>query len=98
MKSIEQIIEIVSKETKVSVSDIINPSRKENIIVARHLSMWACRWFTKESLQKIARVHGKLNHGTVINACNSIESQATSKFDKHNVKQLCEIIVKQIKN
>lgn len=93
MKTVNEIIEIVSKETKVSVKDIINPSRKENIILARHLSMWACRWYTRVPMQKIAHAHGKRNHGTVINACTSIDAQATYK---KTVKELCERIVKQI--
>lgn len=93
MQTVNEIIEIVSRETKVSVKDIINPSRKENIILARHLSMWACRWYTRVPMQKIAHAHGKRNHGTVINACQSIDSQATYK---KSVKELCERIVKQI--
>ena len=95
MKTVNEIIEIVSKETKVSVKDIINPSRKENIILARHLSMWACRWYTRVPMQKIAAAHGRRNHGTVINACQSIDSQASYK---QSVKQLCETIVKKINN
>lgn len=93
MKTVNEIIEIVSKETKVSVSDIINPSRKENIILARHLSLWASRWYTIVPMQKIAAAHGKRNHGTVINACRSIDAQATYK---KSVQELCERIVKQI--
>jgi chromosomal replication initiator protein len=93
MKTLNEIIEIVSKETKVSVSDIINPSRKENIILARHLSMWAARWYTRIPMKKIALAHGKRNHGTVINACRSIDDQSTYK---NSVRELCERIVKQI--
>ena len=92
--SIDQIIEIVSKETGVSSKEIKNPSRREKIIVARHLSMWACRWYTKYPMQKIASVHGKKQHGTVINACESIDSQ--SRYNP-NIKSLCEKIVNQIK-
>jgi chromosomal replication initiator protein len=93
MKSLSEIIEIVSKETNIPVAAIKNPSRKEEIILARHLSMWACRWYTRNSMQKIAYEHGKRNHGTVINACQSIDAQATYKS---SVRELCERIVKQI--
>jgi chromosomal replication initiator protein len=95
MKSVNEIIEIVSKETSIPVAAIKNPSRKEEIILARHLSMWASRWYTPTSMQKIAAAHGKRNHGTVINACTSIDAQATYK---KSVKELCDKIVNQINN
>ena len=94
MKNIQEIIQIVSRETGVSASDIVNPSRRGEIIVARHLSMWACRWNTKNSMQKIAAAHGKRNHGTIINACASIDSQITYNS---RIKSLCERIVNSIK-
>jgi chromosomal replication initiator protein len=93
MKTLSEIIEIVSKETKVPVAAIKNPSRKEEIILARHLSMWASRWYTSNPMQKIAAEHGKRNHGTVINACRSIDAQTTYK---NSVRELCERIVNQI--
>jgi chromosomal replication initiator protein len=92
--NIEQIISIVSAETKVSVTDIINPSRKSNKVLARHLSMWACRWYSSASLQKIAAAHNRKQHGSVINASASIENQM-----KYNSKiyQICQSIINQIK-
>ena len=91
---IEQIISIVSEETKVSVTDIINPSRKSNKVFARHLSMWACRWYSNQSLQKIASAHNRKQHGSVINASTSIENQM-----KYNAKinQICQTIINQVK-
>lgn len=94
MKSIQEIIEIVSKETYVPVCDIVNPSRRGPIVLARHLSMWACRWNTRSSMQMIAAAHGKRNHGTVINACTSIDDQASYN---PSLKNLCEKILNQIK-
>ena len=92
--TIDQIIAIVSRETGVSANDIKKDSRKEKTVLARHLSMWACRWYTKNPMQKIASAHGKNQHGTVINACTSIESQ--SRYNS-KIKTLCENIVNQIK-
>jgi chromosomal replication initiation ATPase DnaA len=92
--NIEQIISIVSEETKVSVSDIVNPSRKSNKVFARHLSMWACRWYSNQSLQKIAAAHNRKQHGSVINGSTSIENQM-----KYNPKinQICQNIINQVK-
>ena len=91
---IEQIISIVSEETKVSVTNIVNPSRKANTVFARHLSMWACRWYSNQSLQKIASAHNRKQHGSVINASTSIENQM-----KYNAKinQICQTIINQVK-
>ena len=91
---IEQIISIVSEETKVSVTNIVNPSRKANTVCARHLSMWACRWYSNQSLQKIASAHNRKQHGSVINASTSIENQM-----KYNAKinQICQTIINQVK-
>ena len=95
MKNIQEIIRIVSRETGVSALDIANPSRCGKIILARHLSMWACRWYTKSSLQMISAAHGKKSHGTVMNACASIDAQITYNS---RIKSLCEKIVKTIKH
>ena len=92
--NIEQIISIVSEETKVSVTNIVNPSRKANTVLARHLSMWACRWYSSASLQKIAAAHNRKQHGSVINASSSIENQM-----KYNAKidQICQNIINRVK-
>lgn len=89
MKSIQEIIKIVADETGISVKDILNNSRKENIVFARHLSMWACKWFTEESLQKIANEHNRNNHGTVINACQSIRHMSSYN---ESIKDACNRI------
>jgi chromosomal replication initiator protein len=70
--TVQQIIEIVSNTTKISVEAIKSPSRKSNIVQARHLSMHFSRWNTKLSMQKIAQIHGRDYHATVINADNAI--------------------------
>jgi chromosomal replication initiator protein len=66
--SVQQIQEIVSKATKISVAEIKSPSRKANIVQARHLSMHFSRWYTSLPMLKIAILHGKDNHATVIHA------------------------------
>jgi chromosomal replication initiation ATPase DnaA len=76
----QTIIEIVSELTEVSVKDIIGNSRKANIVKARHLSMHAYRWHSDLSLQKIAALHGKDNHATVIWADTQISGYC--KVDK----------------
>lgn len=95
MVTIKQIQQLVSRETRVELTDLHDNSRKGDIIIARHLSMYFCRWNTEQSLLKIAAEHGKSTHGTVINACASVDNQkkTNSKF-----RETYENISTQIKN
>jgi chromosomal replication initiator protein len=93
--TVQQIIEIVSNTTKISVEAIQSPSRKGNIVQARHLSMHFSRWNTKLSMQKIAKLHGRDYHATVINADNAITWEIR-KDEK--LKAIYNEIESQIKN
>lgn len=78
--SIDQIIKIVAEESGISAKDITSQSRRQDRVLARHLSMWACRWYSGASLQKIAAAHNRVQHGSVIHASNAIEDAI--RFDK----------------
>jgi len=91
----QTIIEIVSQLTEVSVKDIIGNSRKANIVKARHLSMHAYRWHSDLSLQKIAALHGKENHATVI--CADTQVSGYCKVDKE-FAELTKQLILTIKN
>ena len=71
---INQIINLVSHETGISVDKILSRSRKAPVVHARQISMWLCRWNSKSSLQVIAYLHGCTNHANVIHGCNQIEN------------------------
>ena len=77
MEKINFIIKTVSELTGISTDAIVGKSRKADIVEARQLSMWGCRWFTEASLQYIAGAHGKDNHATVIWACSQVDSRAS---------------------
>jgi len=91
----KSIIEIVSEITGISVKDIIGNSRKANIVKARHLSMHAYRWHSELSLQKIAALHGKDNHATVIWADTQVSGYC--KVDK-SFAELTNKVISTIKN
>ena len=67
-----QIQTIVANETGIKVSDITAKNRKANIVQARHLSMHFSRWYVQLPLLEIAKLHGQINHATVIHADNCI--------------------------
>lgn len=72
---INQIINLVSRETGISVERILSRSRRAPIVQARQISMWLSRWNSEASLQVIAYLHGCTNHANVIHGCNQIENQ-----------------------
>lgn len=92
---VQEIMQIVTGVTGVTQEDITGNSRKTNIILARHLSLWASRWNTSASLQKIAAIHNLTQHGTVIHASTSIENQ--QKYNE-KISTFCKRILNQINN
>ena len=72
INQVNSIQSIVSRVTGINVTDIRQNSRKAQIVQARHLSMYFCRFNTRINTLEIAKMHGKDNHATVLHACNSI--------------------------
>ena len=93
--TVQEIQQIVSNVTKVSVEEINSPSRKGNVVQSRHLSMHFSRWNTKLPMLKIAIIHGKGNHATIIHADEAI-SYGIRKDAK--LKAIYDEIQSQIKN
>lgn len=81
MSTVQQIQTIVSQITGISVSQINSPSRKANVVQARHLSMYFSRFNTNLNLLTIANQHGRDNHATVIHASACIhQDKKTNKL------------------
>jgi chromosomal replication initiation ATPase DnaA len=54
--------------------------------------MWACRWYSGSSLQKIAGAHNRVQHGSVIHASNAIEDAI--RFDKQIAELQSRILIR----
>jgi chromosomal replication initiator protein len=91
----QRIIETVADYTGVSVKEILSSTRTARVASARQISMWLMRWNTSLSMQAIARLHGKGNHGTVIWASQQVEGlmEVNPGFRK-----LCNEIKESIKS
>jgi chromosomal replication initiation ATPase DnaA len=87
------ILQLVAEKTGVTVTEITSNRRTAKIASARQISMWLMRWNTSLSMQSIARLHGKTNHGTVIWASSQVEDlmHIDSNF-RNFCKQLKETI------
>ena len=83
---VTRIQNLVSSSTGIKVSEICSPSRKAEIVRARHISMYLCRWNTTINLLNIAIQHGRDNHATVIHACSCIQN------DMRTNKKISELI------
>ena len=95
MITIQNIQSIVSKVTGYSVEQIKSPTRKEEIVEARHLSMYFSRFETRTKLLDIAKQHGRDNHATVIHATAVItKAIRTNK----RIKSVFGTIQKEIEN
>jgi chromosomal replication initiator protein len=91
MSTVPQIQTIVSQVTGISISQINSPSRKANVVQARHLSMYFSRFNTNLNLLAIAKQHGRDNHATVIHASTCIH------YDKRSNK-LVETMYNEIES
>jgi chromosomal replication initiation ATPase DnaA len=79
-----RILKLVAEKTGVTVSEIFSNRRTAKIASARQISMWLMRWNTSLSMQDIARLHGKTNHGTVIWASSQVEGLMKVDSDFRN--------------
>lgn len=86
--SIDDITKLVCEYLNVPENKVRDKTRKKEIVMARQLSMYFAKEFTKASLKTIGLHFGGRDHSTVIHACNSIE--ASLKDDS----QLAEIVSK----
>ncbi len=69
-------------------NELTGPSRKNDIVAARHLSMYLAKSLTQAPLKMIGAAFGGRDHSTVIHACKRIEKQ--SSYDTSVSRQLKE--------
>ena len=88
---IQSIILAVSDYTGICPEQIVSTTRKENIVRARHIAMWICRYYTRTSLQSIAACFNCKRHATVIHAAKATEDMFfTDKNLKTDLKAIIE--------
>jgi chromosomal replication initiator protein len=63
----------------LTIDDLCGPSRRRNLIDARHIAMYLCREMTDLSLPAIGREFGGRDHTTVMNACRKIATNLPKK-------------------
>ncbi|OWY22301.1 chromosomal replication initiator protein DnaA [Sphingobacteriales bacterium UPWRP_1] len=68
------ITKMVGEHYRVTLNDIKGKSRKREIVIARHVSMFLCRKITGKSLTEIGRDFNR-DHTTVMHGCTAVTDQ-----------------------
>lgn len=72
--SIEYIINVVNDRLNVTLEEFMSKSKKREMVLARQLSMYFAKKYTKCSLSVIGKKCGNKDHSTVIYSINNIEN------------------------
>jgi len=87
--SIENIIYIVAKYSKISENQILSRKRTKEVALARQMAMYLAKELTSLTLETIGLNFGGKDHATVLYAFHTIT--ALSKKDKDIANQIAEI-------
>ena len=87
----EKIIDIIAKYYKLSKSEIQGKSRRQEIVLARHISMWMIRNITNLTYKEIGKLFKDRDHSTVMSSIEKIDYQLkineTVKDALKNIKE-----------
>ncbi|MCD8296118.1 MAG: chromosomal replication initiator protein DnaA [Prevotella sp.] len=87
--TVDDILNKVCAHFKVSQSAIASKSRKRDYVLARQVSMYLARKYTKMPDARIGRLVGGRDHSTVIHSCTQVEQRL--KTDKLFSKEIAGI-------
>lgn len=73
--TISDVIKTVGDFFEVSIEDLINKGRRQEIVEPRQITMYLLRDMLKMSYPSIGEKLGKRDHTTVIHACEKIEQE-----------------------
>ena len=73
--TVELIIDFVSKQFGVKVSDILSKSRSKKFVIPRQVSAYLAKQLTTKSLQEIGFKLGKRDHATVVYSVKKLEAE-----------------------
>ncbi|MGD9503784.1 MAG: chromosomal replication initiator protein DnaA [Syntrophobacteraceae bacterium] len=91
--TLENIQEVVCSSFQVSIENLISPSRRKEIAMARKIGMYLCRQYTSESLASIGRAF-KRSHSTVLYAVN--ETNKAIKESNNNLKRQLDYVSQRL--
>lgn len=73
--TIDEILDKVCAHFNVTTNAVNSRSRKQDIVLARQVSMYLAQKFTKMSAKRIGKLVGGRDHSTVLHSCSQIEKR-----------------------
>jgi len=87
--TVREIATCAARQHGLRVADLRGPSRRQTIVTARALAMYAARQWTGKSLGSVGKYFGGRDHSTVLHACRKTEtSMATDPCVRQSVTDL----------
>lgn len=89
--SVEQILDAVCAELKLSPEDILSASRRHDLVFARQVAMFLCRKHLGLSFPELGRAFGGRDHSTALYSCRKVEQlQRDDKSIKNMLHELSD--------
>ncbi|NBX71674.1 chromosomal replication initiator protein DnaA [bacterium] len=73
LTSFSNIVQVVSDHFRISIDQLLSPSRQKRFAWPRHLAIALCRDLSSLSLLEIGRAFGGRDHTTIMHACRKID-------------------------
>ena len=73
--TIDEILDKVCAHFNVTTNAVNSRSRKQDIVLARQVSMYLAQKFTKMPAKRIGKLVGGRDHSTVLHSCSQIEKR-----------------------
>ena len=76
--TIDAIKKLVCKHFRISVNDIVSPSRKQSVVRPRQIAIYLSRMYTDSPLQTIGKSFNRY-HATALHSINVVEKEVKAK-------------------
>jgi chromosomal replication initiator protein len=87
--TIENIQKLVCDYYHISYDRLLTKTRKREVVLARQITMYFAKKFTKQSLKTIGDHFGGFDHTTVIHSCQTVENLMQTDVEyKENLLEL----------
>ncbi len=87
--TIENIQKLVCEYYHVPYEKLMTKTRKREVVLARQITMYLAKKFTKNSLKNIGDHFGGFDHTTVIHSCNTVENLLETDMEyKENLQEV----------
>ena len=73
--TVDLIKEMVAEHYNIPVDKLGSKTRKQDVALARHLSIYFSKEYTKNSLKSIGKYFGGRDHSTILHSCKTIKDR-----------------------